>query len=53
VELLFLRRFSEEKERERIADPWVTPKDSSSVGMTNKGKTMKILNLRRFENGED
>jgi hypothetical protein len=43
---------AKEKERERIAGPWVTPKRFFSVGMTNKGK-QKILNLRRFENGED
>jgi hypothetical protein len=41
----FFKAFSRKK-RERIARPLGHAKDSSSVGMTNKGKTMKILNLR-------
>jgi hypothetical protein len=36
---------------EKRADPGHA-QDSSSVGMT-KVEIMKILNLRRFENGED
>jgi hypothetical protein len=52
VELLFLGVLAEEKSVNR---PTLgsRKKDSSSVGMTNKVEIMKILNLRRFENGED
>jgi hypothetical protein len=50
VELLFLGVLAEERERD--SPTRVTPKDSPSVGMTNKVEIMKILN-RRFENGED
>jgi hypothetical protein len=49
----FFRRFSRRKENVNRPTLGSRKKDSSSVGMTNKVEIMKILNLRRFENGED